>query len=181
LLIICCCHLQLHNLLSKEECEHLKSLGVMTGMEKARRALCICLSASCEQSASEPWDDQSHAIATIQRRWRLETVVPDVVRAVSAWVKQALIIPYGGKELVESTVRRLDFTMREPVAMPHTRAQPAYDICSIVSMLTAVCVCVARTRTCVRACASVLPAVSGRPAQTQPPGWNSSRTMSWRV
>jgi hypothetical protein len=25
---------QLHNMLSKEECEHLKSLGVMTGMEK---------------------------------------------------------------------------------------------------------------------------------------------------
>jgi len=41
----------LHNLLSKDECEHLKSLGVMTGMEKA------------------------------------------------------LIIPYGGKELVESTTR----------------------------------------------------------------------------
>jgi len=41
----------LHNLLSKEECEHLKSLGVMTGMEKA------------------------------------------------------LIIPYGGKDLVESTTR----------------------------------------------------------------------------
>lgn len=27
-------------------------------------------------------------------------------------MKQALIIPYGGKELVESTVRSLDVTMR---------------------------------------------------------------------
>lgn len=35
---------QLHNLLSHEECEHLKSLGVMTGMEKARA---VCVPVAC--------------------------------------------------------------------------------------------------------------------------------------
>ena len=38
---------QLHNLLSLEECEHLKSLGVMTGMEKVcHTCACVCARAS---------------------------------------------------------------------------------------------------------------------------------------